>query len=165
MPILHEIFDNRAAADRAVDDLLAAGISPDTISVLVTGATKDQLLPPGPDHLAGDIARGSVGGGIAACVGGFVLGGAILAASDGLAAPFFVAGPLAGALTGGLSGIAVGVLAGGLIGAGVAVSDANAIERHVAAGAIVVTVHATTENAADVDEIFRHDNRGIEPTR
>jgi hypothetical protein len=29
---------------------------------------------------------------------------------------------------------------------------------------VVVTVHTTPENAADVDEILRHDNRGIEPT-
>jgi hypothetical protein len=168
MPILHETFDDPAAADRAIDDLIAAGILPDDISVVMTAATKDQLVPPNPGPLEADIERGglagTLGGGLAALLGGLVLGGTVLAVTDGLAAPVLVAGPLAGALAGGVSGIAVGMLTGGLIGAGVAVSDAKAIEGHLARGAVVVTVHTTPENAADVDEILRHDNRGIEPT-
>jgi hypothetical protein len=38
------------------------------------------------------------------------------------------------------------------------------IETSVKNGAVIVAVHATTENAPDVDEILRHDNRGQEPT-
>jgi hypothetical protein len=152
MPVLHETFSDRAAADRAIDDLIAAGISPADISIVMTGATKDRT-----------VAGGGAGGGVAAFLGGLVLGGAVLAVSDGLAAPVFAAGPLAGALVGGVYGLAVGALTGGLIGAGVAPDDAQAIEDHLARGSIVVTVHATPENVHDVDEILRHDNRGIEP--
>jgi hypothetical protein len=140
MPTLHETFTDRVTADRAIQDLIASGISPDDISIVMTTATKETFLP----SLDGDLAKGGVGGavlgGLAAVAGGLVL------------------------LAGGVSGVAVGTLIGGLCGAGVAETDAHAIESHVKAGAVAVVVKATTENAPDVDEILRKDNSGAEPT-
>jgi hypothetical protein len=162
MPTLHETFYDRAAADRAILDLIASGISADDISIVMTTATKATMLP----TLDGDIAKGGVAGGVA--LGGLaaLAGGLVLtAATGGLAAPFLVGGPLAGALVGGVSGVAVGTLIGGLCGAGVAEGDARTIESHVNDGAVAVVVKATAENAPDVDEILRKDDGGKEPTR
>jgi hypothetical protein len=165
MPTLHETFYDRAAADRAVDDLIAQGIDPAEISIVVSSAAQETFLP----KLDGDIGKGGVAGGVvgaglAAICGGLALGGTI-AATGGLAAiPFLAAGPVAEALAGGVSGLAVGALIGGLTGAGVAEADAKTIESQVGKGAIVVVVKATAEDAHDVDQILRKDNRGIEPT-
>jgi len=164
MPTLHEIFYDRAAADRTVDDLIAQGIDHADISIVAGNAAEETFLP----KLDGDIGKGGVAGGLigtglAAICGGLI--GGTIAATGGLAAiPFLAAGPVAEALAGGVSGLAVGALIGGLTGAGVAEADAKTIESHVGKGAIVVVVKATTENAPDVDQILRKDNRGIEPT-
>jgi hypothetical protein len=152
VPTLHEVFPNRAAADRAITELIANGISADDISIVMSQPTKDALDV--------DLTRGAVGGGLAALAGGLVLGGALTAATGGLAAPFLVAGPLAGAFVGGVSGVA-----GGLAGAAASGPDAHPIETKVNDGAVVVAVNATTANAPDVDEILRKDDSGTEPTR
>jgi len=157
MPTIHEVFPNRAAADRAITELIANGISADDISIVMSQPTKDAL--------DADLTRGAVGGGLAALAGGLVLGGALTAATGGLAAPFLVAGPLAGAFVGGVSGLAVGLVAGGLVGAAASGPDPHPIETKVNDGAFVVAVNATTENAPDVDEILRKDDSGTEPTR
>jgi hypothetical protein len=160
MPVLHETFPDRASANHCIEDLIAAGISADDISILMTNAT--------PDHLDQDLTTGAVaggvGGGIAAIAGGLILGGALTLATAGAAAPLLIAGPLAGAFAGGVSGLAVGALAGGLAGAGVAEADAHTIETNVRNGCVVVAVRATTQNAPDVDQVLRRDDRGTEPT-
>jgi hypothetical protein len=157
MPVLHETFPNRAAADRAITDLVASGISADDISIVMSQPTKNDL-----DR---DITSGAIGGGLAALAGGLVIGGALTVATAGAAVPFLVAGPLAGAFAGGVSGLAVGLVAGGIAGAAASSPDPHPIETHVNDGAVIVAVHATTENAPDVDEILRKDDRGAEPSR
>jgi hypothetical protein len=161
MPTLHATFFDRAAADRAIEDLIAQGISPDDISILMSSAAKEKLCP----DLDGDVTKGGVsgamvGGGLAALAGGLLL----TAATGGAAAPFLVAGPIAGALVGGVSGVAVGTIVGGLTGAGLAETDARDVEAHLNNGAVCVAVKTTDEAAPDVDEILRKDNSGAEPT-
>ena len=150
MPTLHETFPDRAAANRAITDLIAQGISAGDISIVMSDATKDRLVPENSERLDDDVTRGAVAGGVAGTVaaiaGGIALGGALTIA------------------TGGVAGLAVGLMAGGLAGAGIADSEARDIETHVQNGEVVVVVRATTQNAPDVDEILRHDNRGVEPT-
>jgi len=155
MPILHETFPDRHTADRAIMDLIASGISADDISIVMSQPTKDDL-----DR---DITAGAVSGGLVALAGGLVVAGALVATA-GAAAPFLVAGPLVAAFAGGVSGLSVGLVAGGLVGAAAASPDPHVIETKVNDGAVIVAVHATTENAPDVDEILRKDNHGIEPT-
>jgi hypothetical protein len=164
LPTLHENFYDRAAANRAVDDLIAQGVDAGDISIVVSDAAKDKYFPKlDGDLAAGGVTGGAVGAGLAAVAGALVLGGTV-AATGGMALPFLAAGPVADALAGGVSGLAVGTLIGALTGAGVAETDAKTIESNVGSGAVVVVVKTTTKNAPNVDEILRKDNRGIEPT-
>jgi hypothetical protein len=164
MPTLTATFSDRPSADRAVNDLLAAGISADNISVLMSHTSQATYLPPTEDNLDTSIAKGAViGGGLGAIAGGLLLGGVLTVLTGGVAAPLLIAGPLAAALAGGVSGAAVGTLAGGLIGAGVSEPVAHDIEQKVADGSVLVAVTVTGDAGPDIDAIFRKDAGIINP--
>ena len=159
MPTATATFDDRAAADHAADALLAAGISPADISLFVGNNTRYAVFPErdgaSPNAARGAAAGGIVGAGIGALAGGLLLGGILTAATGGAALPFLVGGPLAAAITGGISGTAVGSLVGGLIGAGVSEGVARQIDEDVRLGRIVVAVRTTDENDGRVRSLLR----------
>jgi hypothetical protein len=135
-----------AQAITIVDQLKAAGFSPNDISVLFpdkTG-TKDfaheqhTKAPEGAATGAG--AGGVLGGGL-----GWLVGIGALAI-PGLG-PFIAAGPIMAALSGAAAGAALGGLTGALIGLGIPEYEAKRYEGKIKEGNILISVH--TENRTE----------------
>lgn len=146
MPIVLGVFDNTTLAHGAVEQLIAAGIERDDISML----SRD---PREPNH--GEEPSGAAAGaGVGAALGS---AGGLLAGVAGLAipglGPMIAAGPLAAALAGALGGAGVGAAAGGLIGAltdmGVPSDEAKYYEDQLSRGRTLVAVRAVSDDAAD----------------
>jgi hypothetical protein len=120
MATLTATFHDRTATERAIDDLTAANIPRDDISIVMSNETRTRYFG-GEDNVHGaNIAKGAasggvIGGSLGAIAGGFLLGGAITVATGGIAAPFLIAGPIAGALAGGGAGAAGGSIVGAIV--------------------------------------------------
>ncbi|HTJ26339.1 MAG TPA: hypothetical protein VMA36_09240 [Candidatus Limnocylindria bacterium] len=152
---------DRLAANRAYDDLIAAGFKKDAISLMMSEETRKEFsgTPRGDrgEHVATGAASGGViGGAIGAIVAGLTATGAITAtvATGGLAAPI-VAGPLAAALAGLGAGAAGGGIIGALVGAGIPAEEARTIERGIREGAVVVAVDARPTEIDTARRILR----------
>ena len=143
-------------AEAIVNDLKAAGLSDNDISVLFpdkTG-TKDFAHEQHTKAPEGAVTGASTLG---------VVGGALgwLAGIGALAIPgagaFIAAGPIMAALGGAAVGAAVGGIAGALVGMGIPEYEAKRYEGKIKAGNILISVH--TENppqAKRVKDIFQH---------
>ncbi|HEY2893977.1 MAG TPA: hypothetical protein VGJ16_07185 [Pirellulales bacterium] len=160
LPFRVGVFDTVSEADRAVDDLLAAGFTVDQITVVCSEesikrhfARFEHQDPAGTETPAAAIAGGVCGaalGGLAAVAGAFTLGGAALLAAGGLAL-----------WTGGV----VGGLVGAMMTRGVEKELANFYDQSVTQGKILVAAEA--EGPADqmklarASEILAH--HGVQP--
>jgi hypothetical protein len=131
-------FGSRRAAERAVDDLLAAGFRADEISVL--GRHQSELAAPGAENGTADDAV--TGAAIGAAIGGFgsFAVGLVAAAVPGIG-PVAALGPFATALSAALGTGFVGGLLGFFAGHGVPEHEAGRYAERVEAGAYVVAVH------------------------
>jgi len=133
------IFENRADAERAVEDLKAAGFDQNRIGLVTQDkqANKDMAEDHGTRSTEGAVAGGLIGG----------TAGALLAATGALVipgiGPFVSAGILATSLVGG----AAGWLVGGLAGLGIPKEEAQYYEERVHGGATLVTVDAAGRDA------------------
>jgi len=159
------IFDNRADADTAIDDLKEADFNPKDISIVMRDSREVQhrdVQSPVAEGAISGAATGGVLGGIA----GLLIGiGAI--AIPGVGA-ILIGGPLAAAL--GISGVAAttvsgaatGVVAGGIVGAlvtmGIPEEEAKGYEKSISQGAILVAVNASSEDAEAARNIFDDNN-------
>jgi hypothetical protein len=146
-------FYDRASTERAIDDLTAASIPRDDISIVMSNETRDRYFHNEENVHGANIAKGAAGGGVVggslgAIAGGFLIGGTIALATGGLAAPFLIAGPIAGALAGGGAGAAVGSIIGAIVGAGIPETQASAIEGEVKRGGVVLAVRTDEERVA-----------------
>ena len=130
-------FNDRDAAETAVDKLTDLGYGRGDISVMMNDATRERYFSgeyaesaAAPDRGAsaakGAAAGGMLGGTIAAIVAAVVGTGAVglTVATGGIAAPF-IAGPIAAILAAGGAGAAAGSVLGGLVGAGFPEADAK----------------------------------------
>jgi hypothetical protein len=120
---------------------LATGANDDVID------TTDEDL--GKDDTPGRIAAGATGGGV---VGGLI-GAAATLLIPGLG-PITAAGVLVGALTGLLTGSVAGGLVGALTSLGVSEEEASYYNKEVAAGRVLVSVHAPNRQA-EAREVMR----------
>lgn len=150
------IFDNHAAADRAVRELKAAGANNDHISVMAREDGETTTTDGSGAEAAKDIVgKGALGGGI-----GALLGVAALAIPG--VGPFVGAGAIAAAAVGGaaVTGTAVGAAAGALAGAledhGVHKDDAAYYEKRLNDGGVFVSVDTagTTLTRQQANEIL-----------
>src|SRR5882724_314991 len=143
------IYKNSMAAERAVDQILAAGFSNNDISVLLPdnesskqfAHEKNTKAPEGTT--TGAAAGGVVGGTLG------VLAGIGTLAIPGLG-PFIAAGPIMAGLAGLGVGGAVGGVTGALIGMGIPEFEAKRYEGRLQKGGILLSVHCDTS-----DEIKR----------
>lgn len=143
------IFPTRAAAESAVDRLIAAGFSNQDVSVLMAdnesarqfATEKNTKAPEGTT--TGGVVGGAVGGtlGLLAGIGALAIPGV---------GPLIAAGPIMATLAGLGVGGAVGGLVGALIGLGIPEYEAKRYEGRVKDGGILVSVHCDTS-----DEISR----------
>ena len=149
------LFDDYAAAARAVDTIEAAGVPHADISIVANnegdrhaaGATPHETKH---GHEEGDASDGA---GTGATLGTVLGGGAGLLAGLGLMAipgvgPVVAAGWLVATLTGAGVGAATGGLLGALTGAGLSESEAEHYAEGVRRGGTLVTVR-TDESRAD----------------
>jgi len=133
------IFENRADAERAVEDLKGAGFDQNKIGLVTQDkqANKQMAEEHGTHSTEGAVAGGLIGG----------TAGALLAATGALVipgvGPFLSAGILATSLVGG----AAGWLVGGLAGLGIPREEAQYYEERVHGGATLVTVDAAGRDA------------------
>jgi hypothetical protein len=134
------IYSTNSAAERAVDQLVAAGFSNQDVSVLMSdrqgakdfAAEKNTKAPEGATTGAG--VGGAVGGtlGLLAGIGALAIPGV---------GPLIAAGPIMGALAGLGVGGTVGGLVGALIGLGIPEYEAKRYEGRVKDGGVLLSVH------------------------
>jgi hypothetical protein len=143
------VFHDRAAAERALEDLQSVGYDENQIGFAGPGSEGDDI--DGSDTAEG-AATGAVGGG--------VLGGALGALASGLipgVGPIIAVGALTGILGGAAAGGAAGGIAGALVGMGVSEDDAKYYEEELRAGRSIITVRPEESISSDARAILeRH---------
>ena len=149
-------FRDRESADRAYDELLRRGYSPEEINVLMSEDTRKRHFKTtttttemGTKAAAGGLAGATVGGTVGAVAGALAVAGTLAIPGLGIV----LAGPLAAALAGLGAGAATGGLIGGLIGAGIPEERAKVYKTEIDNGAIVLGVRP--RNADDVSYLER----------
>ncbi len=148
------VFNTRAQADKAVNELKSLGYSDDQIGVVAKHETSSGLQ----DDPTG--TRWEEGTGIGAAAGAATGTGLGLAVAAGLLSPvgpLIAGGALIALIASAGAGATVGTLVGGLIGLGVPEDDAEYYEGEVDAGRYIVTVDAGARST-EVQSMFRrHD--------
>ena len=137
------IFATRAAAESAVDRLIAAGFSNQDVSVLMSDKTSSREFATekntkAPEGTATGVGVGGVVGGTLGLLAGI---GALAIPGVG---PLIAAGPIMAGLAGLGVGGAVGGLVGALVGLGIPEYEAKRYEGRVKDGGILVSVHCDT---------------------
>ena len=149
------IYASSEHAERAVDQIIAAGFASSAISVLLpdTRSTKefahhkDTKAPEGAT--AGVTAGGVIGGtiGILAGVGALAIPGV---------GPFIAAGPIMAGLAGLGVGGAVGGLIGALVGMGIPEYEAKRYEGRVKGGGTLLSVHCdSSEQVSKAKDLLK----------
>jgi hypothetical protein len=150
------IYHTATQAERAVDDLVAAGFANDDISVLLPDKQgsrdfaheKNTKAPEGTT--AGVTAGGAIGGTLGLLAGIGVL------AIPGIG-PLIAAGPIMATLAGLGVGGAVGGLIGALVGMGIPEYEARRYEGHIKAGGVLLSVHCdTSDEITRAKEVLKH---------
>jgi hypothetical protein len=132
------IFTDPSQAERAIQDLKAAGFTEEQIGVAMLDRSEErQLIEDTGSTTAEAAATGALSGGV---IGGLIgLLGSLLLPGAG---PLVVGGVLASTLAGVGIGAAAGGLIGALMGMGVPEADARHFDSGLRAGAVLVTVNA-----------------------
>jgi hypothetical protein len=149
------IFPSRAAAESAVDRLVAAGFSNQDVSVLMSDTNSSREFATEKNTKAPEGTTTGVG------VGGVVGGTLGLLAGIGALAipgvgPLIAAGPIMGALAGLGVGGAVGGLVGALVGLGIPEYEAKRYEGRVKDGGILVSVHCySSEEVSRAKDVLK----------
>ena len=154
------IYKTRVSAEKAVDNLMAAGFPSCDVSVLLPDIQSSRDLAhekntKAPEGATTGVAAGGAAGGTL----GLLLGLGALAI-PGLG-PFLAAGPIVAALAGlGLGG-AVGGIVGALVGMGIPEYEAKLYEGHVKEGGILLSVHCDrSEEVSRAKDILTHSGAG-----
>ncbi len=149
------IFPTRAAAESAVDRLIAAGFSNQDVSVLMADTDSSREFATekntkAPEGTAAGVGVGGVVGGTLGLLAGI---GALAIPGVG---PLIAAGPIMGALAGLGVGGAVGGLVGALVGLGIPEYEAKRYEGRVKDGGILVSVHCdTSEEVSRAKDVLK----------
>jgi hypothetical protein len=137
------VFDEQSDAQDALNELKAAGFSPDQVSVVAKDTQETKAMVEDSDmggaETAG-IGTGALLGGLLGGTAGWLIGiGALAIPGIG---PIVAAGALATTLGGAAVGAVAGGLIGALVGAGIPEEDARGYETHVKQGRILITASA-----------------------
>jgi uncharacterized membrane protein len=150
------LYDDLSTAERVIDNLIEAGFSRESISVMANDASGDYSGYLNRDQdmvIDGDVSAGE-GAGFGAVVGGLIGVGVSLIPGIG---PVLGAGPLAVALTAGI-GAAAGAITGGvtagLIDMGVDEDDAHIYAEGVRRGGTLISLTTNEEWAERAETIM-----------
>lgn len=143
------VFDDPAAARRAMDDLRASALELEDTSI-ISRATSSGEAVSDDDHLTA--GEGAV---VGAVWGGLVGIAALLIPGIG---PFIAGGAIFAALTGAAAGAVIGGVAGALIDkTGISEEDAQRYEQMVHQGKTLIAVKAREEDALEIRRILAND--------
>ena len=148
-------FATRDEAERAVDNLRAAGFADADIGWAMQGEER----PEGTEDAAKAATAGAVTGGVLGGVGA----AAAMALIPGVG-PFIAGGALATVLITAGAGAVAGGLIGGLAGMGVDKDEAEHYDREFQAGRAVVTVKAGDRYSEASDILDRSGGQRFQPT-
>ncbi|HUS16822.1 MAG TPA: YMGG-like glycine zipper-containing protein, partial [Chloroflexia bacterium] len=139
-PVVAAVFPTQDAAADALEQLRAAGVTPEQVSLVVADQPDAAGAVPDPsDEAASGAATGGIVGGVVGGLAGWLLGvGALAIPGIG---PVLSAGILGSLLAGAAVGAAAGGLLGGLAGMGIPEEHARDYEAHVREGRVLLTVH------------------------
>jgi len=149
------IFQTRAHAERAVDQLNRVGFSTQNISVLMSDKDSSHEFATEKNTKAPEAAAtgAGVGGGVGGAVG--LLAGLGALAIPGVG-PLIAAGPIMGALAGLGVGGALGGLVGGLVGMGIPEYEAKRYEGRVKDGGVLLSVHCdSSEQVSTAKDVLK----------
>lgn len=137
------IYKSADQAERAVDQIVAAGFANNDISVLLPDNESSKTFAhekstKAPEGTTAGVATGGIVGGTLGLLVGI---GAL--AIPGLG-PFIAAGPIMASLAGLGVGGAVGGLIGALVGMGIPEYEAKRYEGRVKSGGVLLSVHCDT---------------------
>jgi len=140
------VFERQADAERALDQLRAAGFSDAHIGVARGGAS-ERVTDEGDPALGGETEGTEVGAGAAAgAVAGLGLGAlaglGVLSGMIPVIGPAIAGGTLGIVLSNAAAGAGVAGLIGALVGAGIPEHEAAYYQEEVAAGRTILTVDA-----------------------
>jgi hypothetical protein len=143
-----EIFKNQEDAEKAYQDALDAGYTPNDINVMMSEDSRKKYYGSVLVKEGSKASQGlGVGGATGAALGGIVA--AIAAIGTSLVIPglgLIIAGPLAAGLAGAGAGSIAGGLVGALIGWGIPEDKAKTFETGIKSGGIVLGVNETRPN-------------------
>lgn len=158
-------FSDYSAANKAISDLKATGLTDADISVVAKETEKiKEMTQKGSGQVADSTATGAVTGAGLGALTGLLVGLGALAVPGG----FIVAGPIAAAL--GLTGTAaatvtgttVGTLAGGLVGSlaglGMPQEEAKVISDRIEAGDLLLIVNDNKVSEQMITDTFKNNN-------
>jgi hypothetical protein len=152
-PAMIAVFDDRLAAERAVDELLQCGFAPDQVGFVIRGedAVRGGMIS---DATGAKDAKGAVGGALAGATIGGLTAAAVTALIPGVG-PILAAGSLAMFFGYAAAGAAVGGIFGALTGLGVSEEEARYYEQAFNEGRALVAVHPGTR-AGEAGRILEH---------
>jgi len=133
------VFETRAEADRAVDELRRAGFREDQIGVVARDADGN-VTTTGKDKEGSYAGEGAVAGAVAGAGIGGLVGLGIVAGVIPVIGPAIAAGTLGTILLNAAGGAAIAGIAGALIGMGVPEEEAEYYEGEIKSGRFLVTV-------------------------
>jgi hypothetical protein len=154
--IITALFENKADAEKAYQELLDRKYTFNDIDVIMTDETRDKHFSDdemnrsalGNKAVEGTGVGGAVGGAIGAIIGGIAAIGTTIAL-PGLG--LVIAGPIVAALVGAGAGGAAGGLIGGLVGYGIPEKTALEYEMGLKEGGIVLGFRP--KNATEAGEV------------
>ena len=153
------LYDHLSDARAAVDDLVAAGISRDSINLVANDAAREYESElsrdrnnPRHDAAGSGATIGTVLGGLAGLLVGL---GAFAIPGVG---PIVAAGPIIATLTGAGAGAATGGIVGALADLGVPEDDAHSYAEGVRRGGTLVSVKLSESEATRVSDILERHN-------
>ena len=158
------MFKTRAEAERVINDLNAAGVNMERVSVVAKDADEVAGVGTGLDktetegnHAGEGATTGALTGGAIGGVGGLLVGLGVLAIPG--IGPILLAGAeataIATTIAGGAIGAAAGGLAGALIGLGIPEERARVYNDRVTAGEYLVMVNSVEADIASAEAIMK----------
>jgi hypothetical protein len=153
-PSMIAVFDDRLAAEQAIDDLLQSGFDADQVGFAIRGsdAVRGGMIT---DATGAKDAKGAVGGAAVGATIGGLTAAAVTALIPGVG-PILAAGTLAMFFGYAAAGAAIGGIFGALTGLGVSEAEARYYEQAFNEGRALVAVHPGAR-AADAGRILeRH---------
>ncbi len=134
------VFETKARADQAIEDLRAAGFDEDKIGMVYRDAEGKTVKTGAADDTYAE--EGAVAGAVAGAAGGALVGAGIIAGVIPVIGPILALGTLGTVLVNAAGGAALVGLTGALIGWGIPEEDAEFYENEVKLGRYLVTVEA-----------------------